>query len=71
MDRRAVVVGKARRPEMGGLADAPADGGKMLSRTDARHVVVLRQRREVLVQLFYALLVCFRAAFALESVVEL
>ena len=44
---------------------------QMLSRSDARHVVVLRQRREVLVQLFDALLVRFRAAFAFQSVVEL
>ena len=43
----------------------------MLARSDARHVVVLGQRREVLVQLLDALLVRFGAAFAFEAVVEL
>ena len=43
----------------------------MLARSDARHVVVLGQRREVLVQLLDALLVRFGAAFAFEALVEL
>lgn len=43
----------------------------VLSRSDARHVVVLGQRREVLVQLLDALLVRFGATFAFEAVVEL
>jgi hypothetical protein len=42
-----------------------------LSRSDARHVVVLGQRRQVLIQLFDSLLVCLRTAFAPESLVEL
>ena len=37
---------------------------QVLARSDARHVVVLGQRREVLVQLLDALLVSFGAAFA-------
>jgi hypothetical protein len=37
----------------------------VLSRSNARHVVVLGQCREVLVQLFDALLMSFCAAFAL------
>jgi hypothetical protein len=44
---------------------------QVLSRSDARHVVVLGQRREVLVQLLDALLVRFGAAFAFEAVVKL
>ena len=43
----------------------------VLSRSDARHVVVLRQRRQILVQLLDSLLVCFRATFAAETLVEL
>jgi hypothetical protein len=43
----------------------------VLSRSDTRHVVVLGQRGEVFIQLFDALLVCFRAAFAFEAIVEL
>ena len=56
-----MVVGKARRPEMGGLAEAPADGGKVLSRTDARHVVVLAQSRQILVQFLDAFFVSLDA----------
>jgi hypothetical protein len=43
----------------------------VLSGSNARHIVVLRKRRQVLVQLFDALLVRFGAAFAPESLVEL
>jgi hypothetical protein len=51
--------------------DDPRHVSVVLSGSDARHVVVLRQRRQVLVQLLDALLVCFRSAFAPESLVEL
>lgn len=41
----------------------------MLARSNARHVVVLRQSRQVSVQLLDALLVGFGASFALEAFV--
>lgn len=69
-DRRAVVVGKTRRPEMSGLAAGPAGGGKVLSRTDARHVVVLAESRQVLVQLFYTFLVSLDT-FAHQALLKL
>ena len=47
------------------------DWSVVLSGSDARHVVVLRQRRQVLVQLLDALLVRFRSTLTAETLIEL
>jgi hypothetical protein len=59
------------RGKKANVVEQPQMQERVLSRSDARHVVVLGQRREILVQLFDALLVRFGAAFTFQSVVEL
>jgi hypothetical protein len=59
------------RGKKANVVEQPQMQERVLSRSNARHVVVLGQRREILVQLFDALLVRFGAAFAFKPVIEL